>query len=408
MEFILENIINNNEWDSPKYKFPDIKKLFNKRIIIYGAGRVGKDYYSQLVKFEKIKIVSWIDKKPDSYSYPYYAIRSLKTINTKRYDYIIIAVLNENIKEEIIAELKEINIPIEKMIWRKPITRTSDNAIPDLKEIGYNIVKIMGGLGNQMFQYALYKALNSKGISSEVNIIDYSEKGRRPFELLKVFPNICLDIDAANDYNTFKNPLNKHSFFQEREDGVYDKTVFEKQDTSFSGYWQSEKYFKEISSDIRKDFQFSPKDESLIKYAKKIKMSSNAISLHIRRGDYLKFPELYGGICTLEYYKNAMQYIEKIIHKPQYFVFSDDLSWVKTNIEIPNAFYISSDLFSIYSNWYDMYLMSCCKHNIVANSSFSWWGAWLNANPNKIVIAPKIWLNNKACSDIWCDGWIKV
>lgn len=402
------NNINGNILENPKYIFPNIPKLINKKIIIYGAGKVGRDFYAQFVKNEKIKIVSWVDKEPEKYSYSYYSIRLNTSIVSEEFDYIIIAVLKEKIKDEIIAMLKSFNIPEDKILWDMPIVESSNINITNCKEIGYNIIKIMGGIGNQMFQYALYKALILKGITTKCDISSYLKDSQRSFELLKVFPNVHLDIENTNNFVAYNNPLNNHLLFQEKEDGVFDETIFIQKDASICGYWQSEKYFVDISDIIREDFIFSPKDEDLIAFAKIILLNKNAVSLHVRRGDYLKFSEIYGGICTLNYYKQAMKYVEKQIQHPKYYIFSDDLAWVKENINISNAIYVSADLFSNYKNWYDMYLMSCCSHNIIANSSFSWWGAWLNNNPNKIVIAPNKWLNGKTTRDLWSKEWIRI
>jgi hypothetical protein len=100
--------------------------------------------------------------------------------------------------------------------------------------------------------------------------------------------------------------------------------------------------------------------------------------------------------------------MEGKVDNPYYVVLSDDIEWVKDNLYIENAVYIEPKMFDEYSDWYDMYIMTCCKHNIIANSSFGWWGAWLNGNPDKIVIAPDRWFNNEDTPDIWCEGWVKI
>lgn len=136
---------------------------------------------------------------------------------------------------------------------------------------------------------------------------------------------------------------------------------------------------------------------------------TNSVSLHIRRGDYItsKITNKFHGTCCLGYYKKAMKLINKKVKNPKYFVFSDDIYWVKKNLEIKNAFYVDDNVGD--KSYIDMQLMSMCKHNIIANSSFSWWAAWLNNNPNKIVIAPKKWFNDPGMdtTDLISEEWIR-
>lgn len=395
---------NTTDWIIPNFRFPSPELLFGKTIILYGAGNVGRDYYYQLVRYENIKIAAWVDKNNSAYSYPYYKVKPIDTIVNKFYDFILIAVLKESLKDSIVLDLVSKGLEKDKIIWIKPSKRNEEIFSPP---VNCNIIRIIGGLGNQMFQYAFYLSLKAKGLKAKVNIDEF--KGYRwNFELTHIFPNIEINFDTSNEFNAYNNPESKHFLFQEKEDSVYDDTVFSCQDASFSGYWQTEKYFKDIKERIKKVYKFIIENKSLRDFADNLIKTEKTVAVHIRRGDYLQTPGLYGGICTIDYYKRAMNYLEQRIGKPRYVIFSDDLMWVRDNLRINNAVYVSADMFDAYESWYDMYLMTCCKNNIIANSSFSWWGAWLNSNPNKIVIAPRRWLNNKPCSDIWCDNWIRV
>ena len=170
------------------------------------------------------------------------------------------------------------------------------------------------------------------------------------------------------------------------------------------------KYFEGIENDIKKDFRFKNQlDNKNLEILNEIE-NSNSISIHIRRGDYMS-PEnynMYGCIATPTYYKKAIKVIEEKVENPTFFVFSNDMDWVKKNIQINSrVFYI--DINSGNGSYKDMQLMSNCKHNIIANSSFSWWGAWLNENKNKIVIAPKKWINREDVDsdkiELFCEGW---
>lgn len=177
----------------------------------------------------------------------------------------------------------------------------------------------------------------------------------------------------------------------------------------FLGYWQTEKYFCHIEKEIQATFEFKREllSPETARFLRRI-IETNSVSIHIRRGDYLSEINqgLYGGICTEMYYAKAITYICNKIDQPSFFVFSNEIDWVKNNVDIPNPTYI--DFNNGADSWQDMFLMSQCKHNIIANSSFSWWGAWLNRNTNKIVITPSRFINLEEDSDIIPDTWIRI
>ncbi|MDP1766805.1 MAG: alpha-1,2-fucosyltransferase [Methylotenera sp.] len=183
-----------------------------------------------------------------------------------------------------------------------------------------------------------------------------------------------------------------------------------KDNVYLEGYWQSERYFHEFSNKIREDFTFKlPFSKQNTEIADRIG-KVNALSLHVRRGDYANNSKTLAthGLCSLDYYRAAIQLIIKQVENPHFFVFSDDIAWVKNNLKIdfPHLF-IDHNLGA--ESYNDMRLMSLCKHNIIANSSFSWWAAWLNTNPQKIVIAPQDWFSNKVnVSDLIPHGWIRI
>jgi hypothetical protein len=158
------------------------------------------------------------------------------------------------------------------------------------------------------------------------------------------------------------------------------------------GYWQSEKYFVKHKEVIRQELTFKNElsPENLATASSLLKTAS--VSLHVRRGDYVSSQATNDvhGVCTLDYYRNAISHMARSVESPRFFIFSDDINWVKANLQLDfPCEYIANNVGA--NSYVDMRLMSMCKHNIIANSSFSWWGAWLNSNPNKIVIAPKKW-----------------
>lgn len=289
-----------------------------------------------------------------------------------------------------------------------------------------DIVRFKGGLGNQMFQYALLKALSAKGRDVRGSLGYYINNTKRmSFSLTDVFNNISISVveesifDGINKkwrlikedkaaLEVFKLDYENRFFWVEELDGKYNENIFKTKNCTFVGYWQTEKYFQEIKSELHADFNFSRGDSKFEKLKNKISSDERYISVHIRRGDYLKAPEIYENLQLTQYYKEAMKYMESQVDNPVYVYVSDDIQWVKANVNDKRGIFIDANMFDEYQDWYDMCLMSCCTNNIIANSSFSWWGAWLNRNPEKIVIAPKKWLNGCDTPDIWCNGWIRM
>lgn len=291
-------------------------------------------------------------------------------------------------------------------------------------------VYLQGGLGNQMFQYAFYLALKHFNPNTiydcSLTVKDHSHNG---YELERVFnleykTHSLLKILARFfSYLSFKKQrktLNILSNFkivlvEDTIPSTYTPSILSLHQRAlifYLGYWQTEKYFKGIEDIIKKNFTFSLAQLSnrTKKCAIDIK-KSNSVSIHIRRGDYLEpqFNHLYGNICTTEYYETAISIIKEKYNNENihFYIFSDDIDWVKSNLHIdfPSTFI---DWNTQKDSWQDMFLMSQCKHNIIANSSFSWWGAWLNNNPQKIVICPSRFMNIGNHPDIIPENWIKI
>ena len=283
------------------------------------------------------------------------------------------------------------------------------------------IVKMIGGLGNQMFQYAYAKALHVRGYDIRLDStfmqpnLAHGGFGLHVYSIdLEVDSNENLKALSSNGllckiFNRFNIPT---KCYLKEKTFLFTPSLIKPQENVFiEGYFQTERYFKDIRELLLEQFQ--PR-ESLSDYSQKIKHSiesaSCAISLHVRRGDYLKASaQSYHGLCSHEYYQKAMQYLKEYCQDITYVVFSDDIAWVKENMPIENALYVYNEGQAPHE---DMYLMSLCQHNIIANSSFSWWGAWLNQNPNKIVIAPKQWFANAKMQaqsmDIAPNSWIRL
>ena len=261
------------------------------------------------------------------------------------------------------------------------------------------ITKLQGGLANQIFQWAYGRHLSNKynvELYTDLNFYNQHIPGvtKRNYSLSK-FPNI--NTSAFNPSN-----LSNAKKFQKLGDNFkFNEFSYDNNYNYYlDGYWQSENYFLESSDLIRK--KLSPSDEILKKLNLTPFIDKNVVSLHVRRTDYVT-SNGYHPVQSIEYYKKALN----IIGEYDYiFVFSDDIQWCKDNLTFNNMIFMEG-----FDDVEDLWLMSMCKNNIIANSSFSWWGAWLNSNPNKKVIAPDNWFGknvNINSGDIVPDEWIKL
>lgn len=288
-----------------------------------------------------------------------------------------------------------------------------------------NIVQIHSGLGNQMFQYAFLMALRENNSESKADISVFNYRpSHNGYELDKVFLideqyatreecNRLADVSKAFfPYMRRKlgitlkrngRVINEH----DPADGVQLELL--KQDNCyFIGYWQSAKYFAHIKPKIRSCFQFrQPLSLRAQQTARQIE-ESISVGVHIRRGDYLKKRrQAEFDICGNAYYVNAMNYMRQQLGNCRFFVFSDDEQFDRQHLSFPaDTVFVSPHKGE--QAWQDMLLMSMCKHNIIANSSFSWWAAWLNSNKGKIIAAPNIWFRTMKRPDIIPDEWIKI
>ena len=290
------------------------------------------------------------------------------------------------------------------------------------------ISNILGGLGNQMFQYAAARALSAaKGQPLYLDVSDFSGyRLHNGFELSRVF-NFKFETAEARHLRhvlgwrscrplrrMLKLPqmawLRGDHFVVEPHFHYWPGFFVVPDDCYLAGYWQSEKYFKSIEGIIRNEFSFNtPLAGMNAELANQIK-GANAVSLHIRRGDYVQNARTLAthGVCSLDYYRTAIRYIAQRTEHPLFFLFSDDIAWVKDNLKIDFPCQHVDHNHGIES-YNDMHLMSLCRHHIIANSSFSWWGAWLNSGADKIIVAPQKWfVNGKRVDDLFPQAWVTL
>lgn len=283
------------------------------------------------------------------------------------------------------------------------------------------IVNIIGGLGNQMFEYALYLALKNEFPEEKVKIDASYMKSyniHNGLELNRVF-GVELPQASLRELVRVTRPVYNYKLWRvirkylpipktecrETIDYTFNETVFTKGNRYYDGYWQNYRYFEKYMPLIQSVYSFKlPQNERTKVLIPAIEEDS--VSVHVRRGDYLKASN-YAGLCNLDYYKTAINYIKSRVDAPHFYVFSDDIEWSKTNI-IPlfgECKYTIVDWNKKNDSPLDMQLMSLCHHNIIANSSFSWWAAVLNKHDDKIVCAPEKWTNTKVNFKIQMPDW---
>lgn len=289
------------------------------------------------------------------------------------------------------------------------------------------IVKVMGGLGNQLQQYALYRKMQMLGKDAKLDLSWFEGRNQdqvlaqRKLEL-RYFKDLPMEVCTKKERDgllggedirgKLRRKLMPQSVRIFRESGMYHPEIFGFSDRYLEGFWACEKYYADILPELRKEIVF-PNDDNEInnQIIQKIK-GEMSVSLHVRRGDYLD-PEnaaLFGGICTEAYYEAAVQYIRKRCPGAHFYVFSDDSAYVKEKYR--GSDYTVVDWNTGEHSFWDIRLMSCCKHNICANSTFSFWGARLNPNPDKIMIRPAKHKNSQQADigqmhRLW-EGWTIV
>lgn len=300
------------------------------------------------------------------------------------------------------------------------------------------IVKMMGGLGNQMFQWALGRALSIKN-SAEFKVDVYFLIDRQPkrnftfrtfdLDIFKLVPEFATKDEISNyglpkfgRYGAFlkhmmqmwRRNINPNSYnYLIQTKFEYDEQIDNAPVNSYlEGYFQTERYFKPYESIIRKDFEFKNELTDGALEMSKIISDKQSVAIHIRRGDYVTNPKANKthGVMGKEYYDKAIELISNKIESPHFFIFSDDNDWCRENFAITDNMTIIEDDIKGHKFQYSLNLMSQCKHAIIANSSFSWWGAWLSDNPGKIVIGPKNWFRNPELNtqDIMPESWIRL
>jgi hypothetical protein len=285
------------------------------------------------------------------------------------------------------------------------------------------IVKLSGGLGNQLFQYALGRhlaVLNQAVLKLDTSLLEKSHKWTyRTYELESF--NIQATKAARQEINQLAGEWDflpqrvgrlfrsmSSNYFKEPHFHFFKPVLSLQNDVYLDGYWQSEKYFAQVAGLIREDLTPVVPFSNYLETLKNSIRQCSSVSVHIRRGDYTTASKAnrYLKSCEENYYHKAVDYLSKRISNPVFFVFSDDIEWAKANVQLdfPTQ-YVEGN-----SAPEDLLLMASCQHQIIANSTFSWWGAWLNRYPDKLIIAPQKWFSTERfdTKDLLPESWIRL
>jgi hypothetical protein len=293
------------------------------------------------------------------------------------------------------------------------------------------IVKLMGGLGNQMFQYAAARRLahfNNTNLKIDLswfdNICEVDSPREYALDEFAIQENFATreEVEALTVRKQgfverliakvmWRKPVAAPSYIREKQ-FHFDPGILNLPDAVYlDGYWQSDKYFKDIEDVIREEFSIKAPQNGKNKKLAELISSRESVSLHVRRGDYVSnsVTNKVHGTCGLDYYTRAIAEIFSRVDDPYFFVFSDDPEWSKANLNISHPV-VFVDHNNASRNYEDLRLMSQCRHHIIANSSFSWWGAWLSSYPDKIVITSKRWFSDPTVdtSDLIPPEWLKL
>lgn len=292
------------------------------------------------------------------------------------------------------------------------------------------IIQMAGGLGNQMFQYALYKQLTNMGKTVKMDDEAGFKEDAQRNPALAAFGIVYerasrQEIEEMTDSSmAFTARVRRKLFGRQRrayfeENKCFQPQIFDWDDIYLEGYWQSEKYFRDVGNLLRKEFSLESVrknrdngyglSEEAERYLNRIEQGES-VSIHVRRGDYLlpQNQELFGNICTDMYYENAVKKMMESRPGCTFYLFTNDNQWAAERLKEWKDFPIVLVELPDDRDYETLTLMGRCRHNILANSSFSWWASYLNNNPDKLVIAPADWMNGWDCSDIYRADMIRI
>lgn len=277
------------------------------------------------------------------------------------------------------------------------------------------LIKMIGGLGNQMFIYALYLRMRRDFPHTRIDLSDMQHyHAHHGYEMQRVFalppvehckPRWVMKILIFLFFRVVLERRQKGSLRPYRTHIAYPLVYFK-------GFYQNERYFADIAQDVRKAFTFDLRQANArsLHLRQALLQDTHSVAIHVRRGDYLQppFVAACGNVCTLAYYQNAIRAALEADSEAHFYLFSDDLAWVVENLALPAQRFVAVDWNTGADSWQDMMLMSLCRQQVIANSTFSWWAAWLNPHTDKRIYCPTQWTHGNDSSVICLPEWIRI
>lgn len=280
---------------------------------------------------------------------------------------------------------------------------------------------IGGGLANKMFQYAFSLGIKKRGFQVGYDTHTFkTEFVHDRVSMSDIFPNITMP-ESDRHFVALGKSSKLFRIFKRLSSYYIVETAYQYNDRAYSelrngcvleGSWQDERYFRHAADEVTNAFEFKPFEDSRNIEITKQMVESNSVAIHVRKGDGYGTWNILANTCPKSYYDDAINYIKKHVENPKFFVFSDSPETAKDYLDLNGYTIINWNPTNGKGNYLDMQLMSCAKHNVIANSTYSWWGAWLNQNPRKIVVGPKYWFNPQCkwadINHVVSDDWIKL
>ena len=285
------------------------------------------------------------------------------------------------------------------------------------------IVNMACGLANRMFQYSYYLYLKKKGLNASVDFYSKAALAHENVEWNRIFPKAVYPQASKKSIffygggtDVISRALRRFLPFLtrvEQMDTAFEVRIPSKKNAYVMGVFQNAQMVDSVKDEVLKAFEFIPFTEGKNKELMEEMMNCDSVGIHVRKGaDYQK-RKWYQGTCSLEYYQKAMELMKQKLNHPRFYVFTDNPQWVKEYFKDLDYVLVEGNPGAGWGSHFDMQLMSYCKHNIISNSTYSWWGAFLNKNKNKMVIGPKQWFNPNSCVEstseqTLCKDWIAL
>ena len=286
------------------------------------------------------------------------------------------------------------------------------------------IVNMACGLANRMFQYSYYLHLKQLGYPAEVDFYHTAKLAHEEVLWDRIFPQATL-VQASREMvrklGGGSDTLSKirrrlpfgHSVKQMQT--AFDCSLPDSKHHSqyIIGVFQNAEMVDAVRDSVLQAFQFAPFEDVLNQQREQQMRQENSVAIHIRKGHDYQTNKYLKETCPVEYYQRAIAYIRERVENPKFYIFTDNPSWVREHITFFDYTLLEGNPSSGWGNHFDMQLMSCCRHNIICNSTYSWWGAYLNTNPDKIVIGPHQWFNPTSCEEstserTLCHDWVAL